>query len=46
MNKILGRFKRSAASDEDTDYVAYLLNSVEVISNLNVSLFNYLKVSS
>eukprot|EP00090_Calanus_glacialis_P012114 TRINITY_DN20553_c0_g1_i1.p1 TRINITY_DN20553_c0_g1~~TRINITY_DN20553_c0_g1_i1.p1 ORF type:complete len:253 (-),score=52.96 TRINITY_DN20553_c0_g1_i1:67-789(-) len=35
LDKILGRFKRSASGDEDTDYVAYLLNSVEVISNLN-----------
>ena len=37
LDNVLGRIKRSVSGDEDTDYVAYLLNSVEVITNLNVS---------
>ena len=43
LGKILRRFKRSETGDEDTDYVAYLLNSVEVLTNINVSLTNILK---
>merc|ERR1711971_1001995 len=43
LGKILRRFKRSASSNGDTDYVAYLLNSVEVISNKNVSLTDILQ---
>merc|ERR1712106_293228 len=35
LDNVLGRIKRSVSGDEDTDYVAYLLNSVEVITNLN-----------
>merc|ERR1711892_979911 len=35
MDKILGRFKRTASVDTDTDYMSYLINALEVISNLN-----------
>jgi len=34
LDKIIGRFKREASGDTDTDYMSYLLNSVEIITNL------------
>lgn len=37
VDNALRRFKRSVSVTEDTDYVAYLLNSVEVLTNINVS---------
>ena len=39
LDNVLGRImdRSVSGSDEDTDYVAYLLNSVQVITNLNVS---------
>merc|ERR1712212_104893 len=35
VDNALGRFKRAIPVTEDTDYVAYLLNSVEVLTNIN-----------
>ena len=39
LDNVLGRImdRSVSGSDEDTDYVAYLLNSVQVITNLSVS---------
>merc|ERR1712212_536331 len=34
VDNALGRFKRAVPVTEDTDYVAYLLNSVEVLTNI------------
>jgi len=35
VDNALGRFKRAVPVTEDTDYVSYLLNSVEVLTNIN-----------
>jgi len=35
VDNALRRFKRSVSVTENTDYVAYLLNSVEVLTNIN-----------
>merc|ERR1712212_816954 len=35
VDNALGRFKRAVPVTEDADYVAYLLNSVEVLTNIN-----------